>query len=802
MSSKHHQKKKNAPVQDPNKTEDGKNIIPVDPANDIGKTIEPKLTACIIESFDGENVDNKMRYVGTGKAIFRGGNSYSGEWSNGVMHGKGIYTWIDGTIYDGDFDKNEMTGKGTYTWSDGSTYVGDVVRGIRHGTGTMQLTAVPSVYEGQWENGKRNGQGVIYYNEDKSSKYAGGWLKGKRSGKGIIIYASGNVYEGEWENDKKNGSGKMVWNSLSEVYDGTWKDDKPDGKGEHVWIGTSDAFALTERQMCNRYVGEFQNGLRHGNGFFYFANGSRYHGQFKENLKHGHGVYSFPDGRVYEGPFKEDRMAYNDVSLEEKSPTKGPVKSPMKGSKKSKSSKFNNGSNVLAGTSRNVQLNIGDLMPNMAPRDLLKERRAVDNVIMRWNTDLKRIYNDYATKVTDAPHAPNTFTMSLAQFWRFCRDCDLIQRSLPPSLIDRCFHETRIQLASAVVLARRRREASERGVSENMVPMAPDSMYLEEEKDIHGPEHPILFREFVEVLARIASRLYEDVKPLLSEQLQYLLSTKVGRERTPSEKEEPRDDIEGKVRNPSKKMKALLSKYDDFLKKVFNQYSHNGDDLKEADKTMYVRDFVKMLQKCNIVYNSSNSSSSSEAEEEKVVESNTEEVGEDGETAVVETKVDTRKLGTMSITVASQIYLKSRYTSPVTRNQPETNMENEVIAGSGDVLNVNEDFDENDDESNFDYELLFHEFIENLARVAYVWHEKRLEKEKYDEAEKAKEEEAKKNEEGEEETPPEEDGEKSEEAKTAEPVPEVKKDPLPDMKRLSTLGALRRIIEDGLLSAC
>ena len=50
-------------------------------------------------------------------------------------------------------------------------------------------------------------------------------------------------------------------------------------------------------------------------------------------------------------------------------------------------------------------------------------------------------------------------------------------------------------------------------------------------------------------------------------------------------------------------------------------------------------------------------------------------------------------------------------------------------------------------------------------------------------------------------SPPEEDGEKSEEAKTAEPVPEVKKDPLPDMKRLSTLGALRRIIEDGLLSA-
>ena len=43
-----------------------------------------------------------------------------------------------------------------------------------------------------------------------------------------------------------------------------------------------EAVALTERQMCNRYVGEFQKGLRHGNGSFFFANGSRYHGEFKK----------------------------------------------------------------------------------------------------------------------------------------------------------------------------------------------------------------------------------------------------------------------------------------------------------------------------------------------------------------------------------------------------------------------------------------------------------------------------------------------------------------------------------------
>ena len=82
--------------------------------------------------------------------------------------------------------KTKIFGKGKYTWSDGSTYTGDVVRGVRHGTGTMQLSVIPVVYEGQWEDGKRNGQGVIYYDENKSSKYAGGWSKGRRSGKGIF----------------------------------------------------------------------------------------------------------------------------------------------------------------------------------------------------------------------------------------------------------------------------------------------------------------------------------------------------------------------------------------------------------------------------------------------------------------------------------------------------------------------------------------------------------------------------------------------------------------------------------------
>ena len=35
------------------------------------------------------------------------------------------------------------------------------------------------------------------------------------------------------------------------------------------------------------YDGELKNGLRHGQGVFYYANGAKYEGMWKDNMKHG-----------------------------------------------------------------------------------------------------------------------------------------------------------------------------------------------------------------------------------------------------------------------------------------------------------------------------------------------------------------------------------------------------------------------------------------------------------------------------------------------------------------------------------
>ena len=39
--------------------------------------------------------------------------------------------------------------------------------------------------------------------------FEGEWEAGLRQGDGVLVYANGNVYEGQWEADKKEGKGRF-----------------------------------------------------------------------------------------------------------------------------------------------------------------------------------------------------------------------------------------------------------------------------------------------------------------------------------------------------------------------------------------------------------------------------------------------------------------------------------------------------------------------------------------------------------------------------------------------------------------
>ena len=61
--------------------------------------------------------------------------------------------------------------------------------------------------------------------------YTGAIADGKREGFGIYTYPNGDVYEGEWENDRKNGKGIFISVKQKINYSGVFKNDKYHGHG-------------------------------------------------------------------------------------------------------------------------------------------------------------------------------------------------------------------------------------------------------------------------------------------------------------------------------------------------------------------------------------------------------------------------------------------------------------------------------------------------------------------------------------------------------------------------------------------
>jgi len=76
-------------------------------------------------------------------------------------------------------------------------------------------------------------------------------------------YANGDKYEGEWENNLKHGEGTYIW-ANGDKYEGEWKDGKKHGDGTYTWADGG------------KYIGEWKDDVRHGRGTHTYANGGRY----------------------------------------------------------------------------------------------------------------------------------------------------------------------------------------------------------------------------------------------------------------------------------------------------------------------------------------------------------------------------------------------------------------------------------------------------------------------------------------------------------------------------------------------
>ena len=91
--------------------------------------------------------------------------TYSGNFKDGLRHGKGTYNFLNGEKYVGDWEYGKMTGKGTLTGADGFKYVGEFVENYMQGNGEVHVAG--DVYKGWFHQNVMSGIGTYYYNKEK-----------------------------------------------------------------------------------------------------------------------------------------------------------------------------------------------------------------------------------------------------------------------------------------------------------------------------------------------------------------------------------------------------------------------------------------------------------------------------------------------------------------------------------------------------------------------------------------------------------------------------------------------------------
>jgi hypothetical protein len=119
-------------------------------------------------------------------------------------------------------------------------------------------------------------------------KYDGEWKNGKRDGQGTLTYTDGSKYTGEWKNNRMHGQGIKIYaaDQHIEEYAGDWKNGNKDGKGTAIYAGGS------------QYEGEWQNGQIYGHGTVTTPNGIKIIGERKNDVLDGTSTEIYPDGRI------------------------------------------------------------------------------------------------------------------------------------------------------------------------------------------------------------------------------------------------------------------------------------------------------------------------------------------------------------------------------------------------------------------------------------------------------------------------------------------------------------------------
>jgi hypothetical protein len=279
--------------------------------------------------YRGEFIEGRI--CGVGGYVWHDGSSYKGDLSCGMRHGHGVFACAaSGTQISADYltanaaaileaaqqeDRISIVQSQLADPHEQETALADLIAAVEvvyAGEFHPLWSAVRTVYNGQWLNGMRHGDGTLYYNDPYrpgAAYYQGQYFADQRHGRGKLHYRSGNVYDGQWAEGVKSGEGTMRWESSGEEYSGQWVSDEQTGQGVHVWYSTAASQGEAgpgQAELVNRYTGAWVKGSRNGYGTYQYASGAKYDGEWVNDKKHGFGTFTYEDGRVHSGTFRND----------------------------------------------------------------------------------------------------------------------------------------------------------------------------------------------------------------------------------------------------------------------------------------------------------------------------------------------------------------------------------------------------------------------------------------------------------------------------------------------------------------
>ncbi len=216
----------------------------------------------------------------------------------------------------GNFKNGKLNGKGYRIGElNGGvlSYEGDFVNGEKDGYGRDYSGYF--LYEGYWKADKKQGKGKLISRNafDKSqTEYDGDWIADKKEGYGTEIKKDKNgkeleKYVGNWNKDKRHGEGKLFKNGKL-IYEGNFDNGNMSTTSGCIDGDCQTGFGVFVFPNKNKYIGEFQNGKKHGKGIEKDPDGNYIIGQWKNDKEDGFvSIYNSNNEIMFSGEMKEGK---------------------------------------------------------------------------------------------------------------------------------------------------------------------------------------------------------------------------------------------------------------------------------------------------------------------------------------------------------------------------------------------------------------------------------------------------------------------------------------------------------------